>query len=280
MTDSSGANTFNVESIADNYLTRIYNGNGQDVVNLSPAAHNLDNLPGILDLEGFPGQTTSHVTLNLDDQNGPASQWFVQTGGSVRSAPGDGAVITQIYDGAMAAAVINGGNKGNTFKITGTTAGVPTTVNTGTGTNAVQITAAPSAPGGPLAVAGQGTSNTLDYSKYTGNVTVDLPLGTATGLTGVSDIQNVIGSTGNDIPGRRHQRPLLRGGTGRNLIIAGTAADLITGEPATTSSLRARPTTTRTSPRSTPSWPPGSRTDLDLHGSSEPDLQPPASPTR
>jgi hypothetical protein len=72
-------------------------------------------------------------------------------------------------------------------------------------------------------------SNTLDYSAYVGDVTVDLPLGFATGFTGISGIESVIGSQGNDILVGDANTLVLRGGTGRNLIIGGAAADRIFG---------------------------------------------------
>jgi Ca2+-binding RTX toxin-like protein len=41
-------------------------------------------------------------------------------------------------------------------------------------------------------------SNTLDYSETSAGVTIDLSAGTATGTGGISDIENIIGSAGND----------------------------------------------------------------------------------
>jgi Ca2+-binding RTX toxin-like protein len=76
---------------------------------------------------------------------------------------------------------------------------------------------------------GSGT-NTLDYSAFKGNVTVDLPLGTATAVgKGIANIKNVIGSQGNDILVGDANPNVLTGGSGRNLIIGGAAADQIFG---------------------------------------------------
>jgi Ca2+-binding RTX toxin-like protein len=75
----------------------------------------------------------------------------------------------------------------------------------------------------PFAIHGGGT-NTLDYSAYTGDVTVDLPLGFATGLGGgISNIQNVTGSDGNDLLVGDGNANVLVGGTGRNVLIGGGA---------------------------------------------------------
>jgi hypothetical protein len=83
--------------------------------------------------------------------------------------------------------------------------------------------------------AGSGT-NTLDYTGYAGNVLVDLPLGAATGFSGISNIYNVRGASGgpagsyNILVGFGGN--VLTGGTGRvNLLIAGaTASTLIAGD--------------------------------------------------
>jgi Ca2+-binding RTX toxin-like protein len=73
-----------------------------------------------------------------------------------------------------------------------------------------------------------GATNTLDYSQYVGNVTVDLPLGIATGLTGgISNIRNVTGSQGNDLIVGDANGDVLKGGTGRNVIIGGAGADTL-----------------------------------------------------
>jgi hypothetical protein len=75
-----------------------------------------------------------------------------------------------------------------------------------------------------------GGSNTLDYSAYTGDVTVNLALGTATGVAGgVSGFANVIGSIGNDLLVGDATASVLRGGTGRNVIIGGAGGGQIFG---------------------------------------------------
>jgi Ca2+-binding RTX toxin-like protein len=77
---------------------------------------------------------------------------------------------------------------------------------------------------------GAGGINTLDYSGYTGDVTVDLPLNLATGIGGgVFHIQNVTGSIGNDLLVGDASPNVLKGGTGRNVIIGGAGANTIVG---------------------------------------------------
>jgi Ca2+-binding RTX toxin-like protein len=73
-------------------------------------------------------------------------------------------------------------------------------------------------------------SNTLDYSGWTGDVTVNLQLGTATGVDGgINSIRNVLGSIGNDLLVGDANANVLTGGTGRNVLIGGGGADQITG---------------------------------------------------
>jgi hypothetical protein len=64
-----------------------------------------------------------------------------------------------------------------------------------------------------------------------GGVTVNLRLGTATGLSGgIANIRNVTGSAGNDILVGDAAGNVLQGGDGRDLLIGGLGADTIDGE--------------------------------------------------
>jgi Ca2+-binding RTX toxin-like protein len=60
-------------------------------------------------------------------------------------------------------------------------------------------------------------------------VTVNLQLGTATGLRGVADITNVTGSAGNDVLVGDAAGNILWGGAGRDLLIGGLGADVLDG---------------------------------------------------
>ena len=83
---------------------------------------------------------------------------------------------------------------------------------------------------------GGGGNNALDYSPYVGNIIVDLVLGSATGVgKGVSHVENVTGSIGNDMIVGDALPNTLRGGTGRNVIISGGGPDMITAVAATIS---------------------------------------------
>jgi hypothetical protein len=86
---------------------------------------------------------------------------------------------------------------------------------------------------------GAGT-NTLDFSHYTGNILADLALHSAWAAdqsfshliplaTREVNVENVIGSMGNDILVGDTEGNVLRGGTGRNLIIGGLGANTLYG---------------------------------------------------
>jgi hypothetical protein len=102
-------------------------------------------------------------------------------------------------------------------------------VNAGSGNTTFQAKTLP-ATNTAITLKGGSGVNTLDYSNYVGNITVDLPLGVATGFSGgISNIENVTGSQGNDLIVGDANPNVLIGGTGRNIIIGGAGADQITG---------------------------------------------------
>lgn len=74
---------------------------------------------------------------------------------------------------------------------------------------------------------GPGTGNTLDYSARTTSVTVDLATHAATGTTGISNIQNVIGGAGADIITGDSQDNVFTGGPGKDILTGGDGLDTI-----------------------------------------------------
>jgi parallel beta-helix repeat protein len=81
---------------------------------------------------------------------------------------------------------------------------------------------------------GGGGVNTLDYSAYTGDITVDLALQLGTLVAGggagyVRNMANVTGSIGNDLLVGDANANVFVGGTGRNILIGGAGADSLTG---------------------------------------------------
>jgi autotransporter-associated beta strand protein len=89
----------------------------------------------------------------------------------------------------------------------------------------------------PLTIVGGTGSNTLDYSSYTTDVSVNLQTGTATDLAGIKDpntgrvtIQNVIGGSGNDTLLAGADRSILIGsGGGADHLFGGSGEDILIG---------------------------------------------------
>jgi hypothetical protein len=124
-------------------------------------------------------------------------------------------------------------------------AGLNTTLNTslrtGAGDKTFNMQDAPQGVALTLN-AGSGT-NTLDYTGYAGNVLVDLPLGAATGFSGISNIYNVRGASGgpagsynilvgfggNVLTGGNDRRNLLIAGASGSTLIGGNDDDILIG---------------------------------------------------
>ena len=183
----TGNDTFNIESIADNYLTRFYGDGGQDTYNLSPTARDLDALSGILDLWATAtGGVSAGTTINVYDQaHAAARKWVLEPRGLVvYPSAGSAAQPLQVYTQNVGTANVSGGSGGNTFVVSGIGAGTTETVNSGAGNDTVQMTGSLAAYAGVLAVDGQGGTNALDYSQFAGPVSVDLAHHQATGIRG------------------------------------------------------------------------------------------------
>jgi hypothetical protein len=115
------------------------------------------------------------------------------------------------FDPGSSVQVIGGGG-GNTFVLRGALPNVALRIDGGTNLD------------------GSAGNNTLDYSGWVGDVTVNLQRGEATGVDGgIRNIRNVIGSIGNDLLVGDANANVLIGGTGRNIIIGGGGADTLIG---------------------------------------------------
>jgi hypothetical protein len=181
---------------------------------------------GITNIQNFVGGPGSSNTLI--GPNTP-STWTLTgaTSGTVNAFIFSG---FQDLTGGMTANSLIGANTPNTWTITGPNSG---TVNAFTFSAFQSLTGRAAAdtfvfqPGGSIAasVDGGDGSNTLDYSHYTGNITVDLALNLGSlvnqGATGsVFHIARVIGSIGSDLLVGDANPTVLIGGTGRNILIA------------------------------------------------------------
>ena len=146
MTGAIGvADTFDIESLANNDLTRIYGGGGQDTFSVSPDAQDLDNVSGILDLDASaPGQVTGNASLTIDDQgHAGARNWLYDSGAleTLVAYPSVGSTAHGLqveFSGAVGVfnrVVVNGGSGGNTFTVDDGPSAVPVTINAGAGVN-------------------------------------------------------------------------------------------------------------------------------------------------
>jgi parallel beta-helix repeat protein len=221
-------------------------------------------------IDAGPHQNMGGRSLVLDDYNDPLPRMASVAANSVTGLAPHAAITYQTDIFPLPVSVLGGGGS-DTFIVTGVPMAGSLTIDGGGGSNTLQgpdvqstwnITSPDAGNssagftfssiqslvggstndsfvfmnGGSLAgtVDGGGGTNTLDYSHYAGDVTVDLALNQASlvhlGLTdSVFHIANVIGSNGNNLIVGDANPNVLRGGTGRNIIIGGPGADTIYG---------------------------------------------------
>jgi hypothetical protein len=95
------------------------------------------------------------------------------------------------------------------------------------GDDIFQIVSTPSSI--PLTLDGGAGTNTLDYSAYSTAVVVNLSTGSATGLAGIGNFVNVVGSAFDDVLVGDAGNNALSGGAGRDILIGGAGADQLDG---------------------------------------------------
>jgi hypothetical protein len=216
-----GGNQINVRSVPANVVTNIHTSNGdQDVVgSLAPISQG-GNMNAILGTVGFTFEASSvaaPVTLTLDDSNDTStmprrvsiSPNTPQSGPVlITNLAGNGEVVYWALPSDSSVTVRGRAGGNETFAMQNF----------------------PSGQVAPFIAAG-GSNNTLDYSAYSGDITVNLSQSTptATALAGISGIENVTGSIGNDLLVSDANANVLIGGTGRNIIIGGGGLDQLTG---------------------------------------------------
>lgn len=138
--------------------------------------------------------------------------------------------------GGPGADTVTGGGGTNVWKLTGTDTGTLNgryafagieNLHGGAGKDTFQLAGGANITG---VIAGGGGMNVLDYSAYSTPVTVNLMLGTASGVAGgVSQIASVIGGAGDDLLVGNGERNTLIGGAGRDILIGGLGADVLNG---------------------------------------------------
>jgi hypothetical protein len=223
------------------------------------AYSNIQNLIGTQVDDRFAFRGTAYLDGTIKGQGGNNSLEYTQSAASVSvnlqtdkasyvnfqggSAPQPVGIfnIQKFVGGPGAANTLTAANAAaNTWNITGPNNGSITgvfngSVTTFTFTGFQNLTGGTFAdtftfqPGGGIAgtLDGAGGTNALDYSHYTGNITVDLALNLAS-LTGTAlHIANVTGSIGSDLLVGDANANNLIGGTGRNVVIGGAGADTL-----------------------------------------------------
>ncbi len=208
-------NLINVLSTHLGTATTVNGGIGNDTINVGNSANRLDDIQGPLTVNGQAGTAT--LTIN-DSGDATGRQATFNNDGfdyGVSGLAGPVGAPTRIYWEVSTNATLNvqvrGGSGNDTFRLQS----VPPSIR--------------------LAIDGGGGTNALDYSAYTSNVLVDLPLGSATAVGGgIANIQNVTGASGgpagsyNILVGNGGN--VLSGGNGRrNLLIAGARASTLLG---------------------------------------------------
>jgi hypothetical protein len=197
---SSHNDTVDVQGNAADLWTIVAVGTG-DTVNVGTPAHTMDGISGDLRIQATAGQTP---TVNLDDSRDTANRTID--------------LADEGPYGYRVTGLLSPGNpvRGRIWLLD---PAENVTIKTGSGNDIFRVHDFKEAPA--LTLDGGGGNNTLDYSAYQGDVMVDLPHGFATGFVGISGIENVTGSQGNNlIVGNNSARSLI-GGTGRNVLIGG-----------------------------------------------------------
>jgi Ca2+-binding RTX toxin-like protein len=196
----SGGDTFNVTGISHSAPFTINGGAGNDTVNLT--SPDLSDNPNLNHQVIFNGNGGTDV-LNLNDQATAVDGNYILDSNSLSET--NAPLLTLNFDATLENLNVNAGSGNDTFEILRNL-----------------VTA--------VAIDGGAGTNSLNYGPYVGDITVDLPLGVATGLSGgITNIQNVYGSIGNDILVGDANLNFLQGGTGRNLVIGGAGSDHVIG---------------------------------------------------
>ncbi len=198
----SGTNTFNIQGTASGTGTTLNSGTGNDTVNVTGTSGPLtvntqtgtntvnvsSNAPtntgtlsvigGVLTINGATGSTTANVS---DTGDGTTSTSTLSGTGLTSTAFGTGGSLSYA---ALAVLKVSMGSGGNTFTVASTASGTTTTLNSGTGSDIVNVTAT----SGPLTVNTQAGTDTV-------NVSSNAPTNTGK-LSGIGAVLTINGGTG------------------------------------------------------------------------------------
>jgi Ca2+-binding RTX toxin-like protein len=190
-------------------IENVTGGSGIDTLTGSSAANVLSGLGGADSISGGDGNDTLVGGADNDNVKGDAGNDII------RYTFGDGVDS------------VDGGADSDTLAITGTGgANTLDVIYNGTALTSFQTGAIANVESVTADLLG-GT-DTLSYgAATTGNVTVDLSAGTASGFTSIANIENVTGGTGADSLTGSAVANALNGGIGGDTLIGGGGADAI-----------------------------------------------------
>jgi hypothetical protein len=198
----SGGNMFTVSGTPGGITTTLDSGTGTDTVNVTATGFG-----GTLDIHGQAGTDTvtlggstsaplgmqgllgtinldnalSFTALTLDDSQDTVARTGTITASSVTGLS-PATINCTVAD--LSGLTVDGGTGGNTFDVTGTAAGITTTLNSGTGDDTVGVTATGN---GTLDIHGQGGADAVTL----GNSATDPP---GLGMQGLNGTINVDGA--------------------------------------------------------------------------------------
>jgi hypothetical protein len=189
----SGNNTYNVVNTEPQYLSTINTGSGHDTVNVQRTTGTLNingqggggndvvNLGNANSITGITGTVNianppSYFHVNVNDASDSSSHPNVvlSPGGLTGLAPA--AINFSTTPNCVNTLTINGGNGNNTYTITGSQANQGTVLNTGAGTDIVNV---------------QGITNTLTINGQGGGGNDVVNLGAAGSLAGIVGVVTI-----------------------------------------------------------------------------------------
>lgn len=212
------------------------------------AFSDIESLTGGSSTDSFAFQPSGSVSGSVNGGGGTGTLDYssrslaIVVNFATNTATAIGGTISNITSviGSSGIDTLTGANSTNTFSITGANSG---TINGAVSFSGIENLTGGSAndtfafaSGGSISglVRGGGGTNTLDYSALNTAVVVDLSNGVATGTGGVSAIQNVIGSAGNDtITAAAGGSVITTTGNGSNTLIGGPGNDTFILSPTT-----------------------------------------------
>jgi Ca2+-binding RTX toxin-like protein len=236
MEAGGASDVVNVRSTAAGTPVGIFLGAGDDTANVGNSSlfvsNTLGGIQGSLEVGGQGG--TDVVNLN-DQQVGtfanPSApgQYTVSSGPYIFGTRVERSGAAR-FESDAERIVLNTSGIDDAIQVSPPPAGQALTVNAGAGADTIVVLPSNGAPFGPVTVNGQDGTDTLDDSNFLTGVRVNLALGTATNLAGVSGVENVLGGAGADILIGDANANVLRGNGGRDLLIGREGVDQLLGD--------------------------------------------------